>query len=235
MQSFADENDIDVHQFRWKAISKCFNKQSFNFSTGIESVHGIGTPLYEREDRVGLSLYNCSSEEQDEIYLPTVSKIADAQRSDRILKKYFHHGGECVSSKYSLEWVNDTQVLVNRNAKMVIPDALKDKILDWYHHYLQHAGHDCLEATINATMTWKGLKDSVRRYTKKCPKCQKKHTKKQYRKLLEKLCETEPWHTLCVDLIHPYTIKGKYKSELDFMCLTMIDPVEQATVAARLG
>ena len=91
MQSFADENDIDVHHFRWKTISKCFNKQLFNFSTIIESVHGIGTPLYEREDRVGLSLYNRSSEEQDEIYPPTVSEIADAQRSDRVLKKYVHH------------------------------------------------------------------------------------------------------------------------------------------------
>ena len=61
---------------------------------------------------------------------------------------------------------------------MVIPDALKDKILDWYHHYLQYPGHDRLEATINATMTWKELKDSVQRYTKKCSKCQKnKHTK----------------------------------------------------------
>ena len=33
----------------------------------------------------------------------------------------------------------------------------------------------------------------------------------------------EPWHTLCVDLIGPYTIKGKDRSEIDFMCLTMID------------
>ena len=200
-------------------------QQSFSFSTGIESVHGIGTPLCKREDRAGLSLYNCSSKEQDKIYPPTVSEIAGAQRSDRVLKIYFHHGGKCDSSKYSFEWVNDTQVLVNKNAKMVIPEALKDKILDWYHHHLQHPGHDRLEAAINATMTWKGLKDSVRRYTKKCPKCQKnKHTKKQYGKLPEKLCETKPWHTLCVDLMGPYTIKGKNKSELYFMCLTMIDP-----------
>ena len=35
---------------------------------------------------------------------------------------------------------------------------------------------------------------------------------------------TKPWHTLCVDLIGPYTIKGQDKSEIDFMCLTMIDP-----------
>ena len=48
---------------------------------------------------------------------------------------------------------------------------------------------------------------------KKCPKCQK-----------NKLFETEPWQTLCVNLISPYTIKGKDKSKIDFMCLTMIDP-----------
>ena len=108
-----------------------------------------------------------------------MSEIADTQRSDKVLKKYFHRGGKSVSSNYSLEWVNNTQVLVNKNAKMIIPDALKDKIIDWYHHYLQHPGQDRLEATINATMTWKGLKVSVRRYTKKCPKCQKnKHTEK---------------------------------------------------------
>ena len=39
-----------------------------------------------------------------------------------------------------------------------------------------------------------------------------------------KLVVNIPWEYLCVDLIGPYTIKGKDKSELDFMCLTMIDP-----------
>jgi hypothetical protein len=27
-----------------------------------------------------------------------------------------------------------------------------------------------------------------------------------------------------VDLIRPYTLKGKDETEIDFMCLTMIDP-----------
>ena len=29
---------------------------------------------------------------------------------------------------------------------------------------------------------------------------------------------------LCVDLIGPYTLKGKDKTQIDFMCVTMIDP-----------
>ncbi len=33
-----------------------------------------------------------------------------------------------------------------------------------------------------------------------------------------------PWEALCVDLIGPYTLKGKDGSAKDFMALTMIDP-----------
>ena len=33
-----------------------------------------------------------------------------------------------------------------------------------------------------------------------------------------------PWEALCVNLIGPSTIKGKDRTEIDFMCLTMIDP-----------
>jgi hypothetical protein len=35
---------------------------------------------------------------------------------------------------------------------------------------------------------------------------------------------TTPWRALCVDLVGPYTLKGKNGSSIDFMCLTMIDP-----------
>ena len=33
-----------------------------------------------------------------------------------------------------------------------------------------------------------------------------------------------PWEALCVDLVGPYTLKGKDGTQIDFMCLTMIDP-----------
>ena len=51
-----------------------------------------------------------------------------------------------------------------------------------------------------------------------------KRPKHKYGKLPTKKVITTPWSTLCVDLIGPYTLKGKDGSELDFMCLTMIDP-----------
>ena len=33
-----------------------------------------------------------------------------------------------------------------------------------------------------------------------------------------------PWEALCVELISPYTLKGKDGTQIDFMYLTMIDP-----------
>ncbi len=48
--------------------------------------------------------------------------------------------------------------------------------------------------------------------------------KHKYGKLPTKLAITNLWEAVCVDLIGPYTLKGKDGSQIDFMCVTMIDP-----------
>jgi hypothetical protein len=61
---------------------------------------------------------------------------------------------------------------------------------------------------------------------KKCLACQKaKPSNQKYGKLPAKLAEENPWDTLCVDLIGPYKIERKGKTDLKLWCLTMIDPV----------
>jgi hypothetical protein len=61
---------------------------------------------------------------------------------------------------------------------------------------------------------------------KKCSTCQKaKLTTIKYGKLPAKEAESNPWDTLCVDLIGPYKIRRKEKKDLKLWCLTMIDPV----------
>ncbi len=83
---------------------------------------------------------------------------------------------------------------------------------------------------------------TIWRYVKTCRSYQvnKRHSKK-YGHLPFKLVITTPWKVLCVDLIGPYTLKGKDGSSIDFMCLTMIDPatswfkiVELPTVAQEM-
>ncbi len=80
---------------------------------------------------------------------------------------------------------------------------------------------------------------SIRRYVKSCRSCQiNKGHSQRYGHLPPKLVIMTPWKALCVDLIGPYTLKGKNGSSIDFMCLTMINPatswfeiVELPTVA----
>jgi hypothetical protein len=56
----------------------------------------------------------------------------------------------------------------------------------------------------------------------------------KYGKLPVKLAITTPWEVLCVDLIGPYTLKGKNKTVIDFMCITMIDPATSLFEIAEL-
>jgi hypothetical protein len=108
---------------------------------------------------------------------------------------------------------------------MVIPKVLQRRAVSWYHHYLQHPGHTRLEETLHAAMYWKGMRNTIRSHVKNCRICQvNKRHKHKYGKLPAKLVITNPWEALCVDLIGPYTLKGKDGTEIDFMCLTMIDP-----------
>eukprot|EP00804_Cyclotella_cryptica_P007668 CCRYP_015240-RA/>CCRYP_015240-RA protein AED:0.47 eAED:0.47 QI:0/-1/0/1/-1/1/1/0/113 len=91
----------------------------------------------------------------------------------------------------------------------------------WF-HYLQHPDHR-LEETLDLSMYWKGLKrqsNHIKSVT------QLPGEQAQAIKIRETATKTitNPWEALCVDLIGPYTLKGKDKTQIDFMCVTMIDP-----------
>jgi hypothetical protein len=45
---------------------------------------------------------------------------------------------------------------------------------------------------------------------------------------------TIPWECLCVELIGPYTLKGKDNSQIEVMALTMIDPASSWFKIAEL-
>ena len=60
--------------------------------------------------------------------------------------------------------------------------------------------------------------------TKSCKTCQVNKKRSLNYGHLPSLVICIPWEALCVDLIGPYTLKGKNGSSIDFMALTMIDP-----------
>jgi hypothetical protein len=69
------------------------------------------------------------------------------------------------------------------------------------------------------------MRTTIRSLTKSCRTCQvNKKRKLKYGHLPPKTIITVPWRALYVDLIGPYTLKGKDGTIIDFMALTMIDP-----------
>jgi hypothetical protein len=69
------------------------------------------------------------------------------------------------------------------------------------------------------------MRNTIQKYVKSCRSYQvnKRHSLR-YGHVPPKLVITTPWKALCVDLVGPYTLKGKDSSSIDLMCLTMIDP-----------
>jgi hypothetical protein len=149
-------------------------------------------------------------EEEDKIYPLTLTEIADAQHKDQELKVYFKKNTKMPKKDIGLHLIEDTKELC-KNQKLVIPrTSPRHRAVIWYHHYLQHPGHLRLEETMRSVMYWKGMRTTIWRYIKACQSCQvnKRHSQK-YGHLPPKLIITTPWKALCVDLIGPYTLKGK--------------------------
>jgi len=164
--------------------------------------------------------------DNNEIFPLTVEEIALAQKKDRSIQKN--------KLKYESKLVENTYVLC-KDGRLVIPNRLQYRAIAWYHHYLQHPGHTRLEETLKQEMYWTDMQSSIRQFVKQCKSCQiNKHSKHSYGKLPPKLVLKILWEALCVDLIGPYTIKGKDGSVIDFMCLTMIDPVSSWFEIAEL-
>ncbi len=160
--------------------------------------------------------------EEDEIYPLTTVEIVAAQRADASLKHLFKHNA-VIDQGLEIKLIENT-TCVCKDGGLVIPKPLQVCAVKWYHHYLQHPGHTCLEETMNTAMYWKGMCTTIQSLTKSCRSCQfNKRRSQKYGHLPPKTVYTIPWECLCDDLIGPYTLKGKDNSQIDFMALTMIN------------
>ncbi len=129
--------------------------------------------------------------EEDEVYPLTTIDIADAQRKDQELKVHYNKNAK-MPQKVCFHLIEDTTVLC-KNGKIIIPTSLRRRAVSWYHNYLHHPGHSCLEETMRSMMYWKGMHTTIWRYVKSCQSCQvnKRHSQK-YRNLPPKLVITTP-------------------------------------------
>ena len=167
-----------------------------------------------------MNLVFANQNKEDSIYPLTLTtrEIAQTRQQDNDLITKAEKEG------YSIQLVKNINIHC-KEGKMAIPKSLQHHAVAWFHHYLQHSGTKCLKKSLQLLMFWKGLQTTVQSHIKKCHNSQmNKRRQLKYVKLPPKLAITNPWEALCVDLIGPYTLKGKDKTQIDFIFITIIDP-----------
>jgi transposase InsO family protein len=82
-----------------------------------------------------------------------------------------------------------------------------------------------MELTLGQHYCWVGMRKTILKVCQGCNICKRRKKRtKSYGEIPPKPePELIPWHTLCIDLIGPYTF-GKKEHEATLHCLTMIDP-----------
>ncbi len=125
--------------------------------------------------------------------------------------------------------------LVTFEGRIYVPTSLRQRTMEWYHHFMNHPRGERLYKTLNKVCYWKGMATQCSNLCKRCSVCQKfKSRKRKYGQLPPRnVGELVPWDTVHIDLIGPYSLTAKQfqpqgkilEVELRLTCMTMIDPV----------
>ncbi len=153
---------------------------------------------------------------EDSVYLPTTRKRMEAQQ-DQALNKQAEKDGFLSSwsktSKYSVKMAK-----CYTKKPTTLHNSLVSLLLATPRDHESHRNSlsfDVLERSTNESLI-------TCQKVSQLPGEQAQTTK--ILKTATKLAITNPWEALCVDLIGPYTLKGKDITQIDFMCVTMINP-----------
>ena len=181
--------------------------------------HGYGQ--YSRE-----RMAECFAAEPMDVldsYPLSYRQIHLEQQRDDVLKDYIDKHSAAYRTE-SFKHGDKSYDLYTKDGKIVVPQVLQKKAVEFYHGLLMHPGETRTELTLGQHFTWKGMRKTVQAVCKRCTTCQL--TKPRLQKLGHlppKRAEVTPWETVCIDLIGPYEI-GEGKDKAVLHCLTMIDP-----------
>jgi hypothetical protein len=131
--------------------------------------------------------------------------LADKQKAE-IPEKVYH--------KAKSKQIGDIELKVNKNGRVMVPESLREPLMEFYHETLRHPGIVRMSNSLWMNFAWPTLKEDVTEYVENCTICQKfKKNQKHYGHLPKADPRTLiPWDTVAVDLIGPWKIKAKNKT-----------------------
>ena len=126
------------------------------------------------------------------------------------------------------------QLESNKGHRIIVPETLRRRLVDWYHSILVHPGADQLYATLKKHFVWPKMREDIVKWTRPCDSCQRgKRGGKGYGKVPKKDVERGPWRDVCVDLAGPWKTKVNGK-QTEIFALTLIDPFTSWVETVRI-
>ena len=121
-----------------------------------------------------------------------LKRVAHEQNGDKQLQGIVKGIPRHLKAEMKPKVINDVEVQTYKD-KIYIPISLQEKVLNWYHHYLQHPGASRMERTLGSVVYWPGMSKDIHRLCTTCKLCQlAKRTKGKYGKLPPKDLELRP-------------------------------------------
>ena len=222
------------HIMRWRLLIK-------EFGPTIEYIKGpknIIANALSRLDLISLpsnvqDIADCYGLDKDDLpsdaFPFTYQLINCKQNNDKTLLATIKNGAKNYSLKEFHGGGRSSQLLCYKN-RVVVPQGLQKRVVQWYHHTQCHPGINRTKETISQHFYWKNMRDQITRDVSTCSLCQEQKKQcKKYGLLPEKEAEYKPWEWLCVNLIGPYKIQTKKCGHKipELRCVTMIERVQQ--------
>ena len=163
--------------------------------------------------------FNIEADDEEIAFPLSTRVIAEHQQKDDATIKLRGHPDTVTRS------MRDGSTVLLYKDKILIPVSLRKNVLQWYHEMLRHPGVERTEQTIRQHLIWPGLSADVATHVAACVQCQRcKKARKKYGHLPPKTFKDDPWDTVCIDQIGPYTVINQHGRELTLNAMTMCDP-----------
>jgi hypothetical protein len=213
---------------RWKLLLAEY-RLTLQYIKGVKNVgaDAFSRMRFDTKDGPPLADEICAASDEPECVMhgPVIQKH---QQDDEMIEKI---RASCIAGTNNPDYQLMPLLgctLVAYKKRVVLPESLRDDMIDWYHQNLGHPASERQFKTMRHTFYWPGMETSIAAFTKKCLTCKraKVHGGKQDYGLLSPraLKTVNPFDTVHVDLIGPYD-NGSYG-------ITMID---QATRWLEVG
>jgi transposase InsO family protein len=223
-----------------------YNKHLYKDSITTDDVASHSYSITMDDDELLSCLLNFPEVDSNEDFVLDYFAISREQKNDPVVKYHLKTTPSIYKviritdlMKHPIYKSNETIVVRTDSdrPKVVIPTKMIDKIIAFYHQVLGHSGITRTCEAIAAHFTATSLKSHVQAYVARCDVCQRcKQQNKSYGELPVREAEMQPWSTVAVDLIGPWTwTDATTKVQYKFTALTIIDVVSNYCEIIRLN